>query len=294
MGLMHGQFVNPHNLHGKVVGTALRVGGLHQLLCDRLQIARSFLTSMEHADYGLGVEVFVDPIGGQEKDIARLQRLGLVVDLDLRIDAQRTAQVALTVADPHAVVGSQLLQRVAAQPVNARVAHMEYMGSGRFEDHGAERAHIATVLVVAVLAMLGLRMQPGVGCIQNPLGRGLDRPGVRGAVVVLQKTGNCVLAGHLADRAAADAVGQRQRNALCGELWLVRNVGAMKVLIDLLAPFLRTLPYRNFQSAGHGAADYGNARLGAVFRCVVYRVRPVNDSPPTRLPSTVGISFQIR
>ncbi|MDB5573922.1 MAG: hypothetical protein JWR79_1079, partial [Tardiphaga sp.] len=34
-------------------------------------------------------------------------------------------------------------------------------------------------------------------------------------------------------------------------------------------------------------------RFGPVLICVAYSVRPVNDSPPMRLPSTVGISFQM-
>ena len=36
------------------------------------------------------------------------------------------------------------------------------------------------------------------------------------------------------------------------------------------------------------------SRFGAVLRCVLYKVSPVNESPPTRLPSTVGISFQMK
>ena len=36
------------------------------------------------------------------------------------------------------------------------------------------------------------------------------------------------------------------------------------------------------------------ARFGAVRACVAYKVKPVKARPPTRLPSTVGISFQIK
>ena len=36
------------------------------------------------------------------------------------------------------------------------------------------------------------------------------------------------------------------------------------------------------------------SRFGAVFTCVEYRVRPVNANPPTMLPRTVGISFQMK
>ncbi len=45
------------------------------------------------------------------------------------------------------------------------------------------------------------------------------------------------------------------------------------------------------RAVGAGAAAL---RFGSVRTCVAYRVSPVKARPPTRLPSTVGISFQIR
>lgn len=40
--------------------------------------------------------------------------------------------------------------------------------------------------------------------------------------------------------------------------------------------------------------DQAALRFGAVRTCVEYSVRPTKARPPTRLPTTVGISFQIR
>jgi len=42
------------------------------------------------------------------------------------------------------------------------------------------------------------------------------------------------------------------------------------------------------------AGPYRMVRLAPVRTCVAYSVRPVKARPPTRLPSTVGISFQSR
>jgi hypothetical protein len=69
---------------------------------------------------------------------------------------------------------------------------------------------MAAVLVVAAVAALGLRMQPGVGGRQHPLRGASHRPGLGRGVVVVQEAAHRGGAGHLADRAAADAVGQRQ------------------------------------------------------------------------------------
>ena len=40
--------------------------------------------------------------------------------------------------------------------------------------------------------------------------------------------------------------------------------------------------------------NYFKSLFGPVLMCVEYRVKPVNARPPTRLPSTVGNSFQMK
>ena len=128
---------------------------------------------------------------------------------------------------------------------------MKDVGSGRLDDHGAQRADIALVLVIAVLAFLRLRIQPGVGGAQDTLGRSLDRPGVRGAVVVFQKTRHGVLAGNVTYRAAADAIGQRNRYTLGAELRPIRHIDAVEILVGFLAALVRILPDGYFQFTRH-------------------------------------------
>ncbi len=90
---------------------------------------------------------------------------------------------------------------------------MEQVRRGRLDDHRAERTYIALVLVVAVLTLPGLRMQPGIGGIEHLLGGLLDRPGLRGTVIIFEKTGHSGLAGHIAHLTATDAVRQDNCNA---------------------------------------------------------------------------------
>ena len=82
---------------------------------------------------------------------------------------------------------------------------------------------------------------------------------------------------------------------------------AVEILIKVLSALIGMLPNSDLQLIGHGALKpsasneaggfpngYTKSRLGAVLMCVVYKVRPVNARPPTRLPRTVGISFHTR
>ena len=113
------------------------------------------------------------------------------------------------------------------------------------DDHGAEGADIALVAVIGILALARLRVQPGIGRIQHAAGGGLHRPGFRRAVIVRQEALDRRLAGDLAHRAAADAVGEDGGNALQAEQRLVRNQDAVKILIDRLATLVGVLADRN-------------------------------------------------
>ena len=258
--------------------------------------------------------MLVDAVGREHEDIARLEPQHLVIDLDLRIYAERPAEIALLRGDDDAMVVGQLLQRVAGKTIDAAIADVKEMRGGRLDDHGGKRADVTAVLVIGILAA-GLRMQPGIGRLQHALRRGPHRPGFRGAVIVGQKALHRRFRGDPADIAAADAVGQHDGDALEAEQRLGGNQNAVKILIGLLATFVRILPNRYFQFAWHvhdqgaglnqasrgppksiagQAATRGATRFGAVLTCVAYSVRPVKARPPTRLPTTVGISFQIR
>src|SRR5688572_29855054 len=119
------------------------------------------------------------------------------------------------------------------------------------QDQRAERADVALVLFVAELAALRLRVQPGVGRAENALGRGLHGPGLRRAIVVLQEASDSRLAGDLTDVAAADAVGERDADALQARERLLGNARAMKVLVRRLAPLVGVLTERDFQVCRH-------------------------------------------
>ena len=145
----------------------------------------------------------------------------------------------------------ELLQRVAGQAVDSGVADMKDMRGRRFDDQRAQRTDIALVPVVGVLAPPGLGVQPGIGRGQHAMRRGFHRPGFRGAVIVGQEALDRRFAGDLADIAAADAVRQHDGDAFQAEQRLVRDQGAVKILIDLLPAFVGMLPDRYLQFARH-------------------------------------------
>ena len=265
--------------------------------------------------------MLVDAVGHQHEDVALLHLEHLVVDLDLRIHAERAAEIALLRGNDDAVVVGELFQRVAGKAVDAAVADVKDVRRGRLDDDGAQRADVAAVPVVGILAAR-LRMQPGIGRLQHALRRGAHRPGFRGAVIVGQKSLDRRFRGDPADLAGADAVGQHDGNALEAEQRLVRNQDAVEILIGFLAALIRKLPDRYFQLARHSRLSRQRAsplarrdpshpeikrqcartgredaaadalRDGPVLMWVAYSVSPVKARPPTRLPITVGISFQ--
>ena len=263
------------------------------------------------------VEVFIHAVGGQQEGVTGGERQRLVVDLQLRLETHRTAQAALAVGHAHAVVLRELFERRGEHAVDPGVAHVEEVRGVRLEHERAQRAHVAPVLVERMGALPCLRMQPRVGGGEHAFDGLLHRPRVGRAVVVVEQAAHCELAGHLAHVAAADAVGERDRDALRHALRAGGRGGAVEVLVDGLVALVRVLPDGNLQRCGHGlptgsrapasfrgpepcrddnrvSGDQASERFAPVFTCVAYSVRPVNVRPPTRLPSTVGISFQMR
>lgn len=102
--------------------------------------------------------------------------------------------------------------------VDTGVANVEQVRRSGLDHHGAEGADITTVPVVPELAATGLGMKPGIGGQDHPAGRLFYRPGIGGAVVILQETGDGSLAGFLTDIAGADAVRQGHGNPLGRQL----------------------------------------------------------------------------
>ena len=72
-----------------------------------------------------GADMLIDAVGRQHEDVAALDLEHPVVDFDLRIHAQRAAEIALLRRDDDPVIVGQLLERVAGDAVDARVADME-------------------------------------------------------------------------------------------------------------------------------------------------------------------------
>ena len=195
--------------------------------------------------------MLVDAVGDQHEGVALLDPGHQVVDFDLRIHPERAAEIALLRRNDDAMVVGQLFERVAGQAIDPAVADVKQMRRGRLEDDGAQRADVAAVPVVGILASSRLRVQPGIGRLQHALGRGPHRPGFRGAVIVGQKSLDRGLGGDPADIAARDAVRQHDGDALQAQQRLVRNQDAVKILIGLLATFVRILPDRYFQFTRH-------------------------------------------
>ena len=78
----------------------------------------------------------------------------------------------------------QWLQRIAGELIDTAIANVKQVRSGGFNHHSAEGTHIATIQVIAELALPGLGIKPCIGGLQYPLGGGFNRPGGGGGVVV--------------------------------------------------------------------------------------------------------------
>lgn len=200
--------------------------------------------------------------------------------------------------------------------ISARMVDTPFPERGRVPfDEGPPR--LARELGARVAQIVGVRR------LEHPLGGGLHGPRIRGAVVVFQEARDRRLARDLADVAAADVVSQGEGDALEARERLVGDARAVRVLMVRLAPPVGILADGYSRARGHRwteprpgcspprvfhqvlfrpSAALGSGRLGsgmasllregAVRTCVLYSVAPVNVSPPTRLPRTVGISFQ--
>ncbi len=231
-GLAVRQFVDPDDLDGEVVRAAPIVGFLDDRPCGAVQVLRMIV---DRGGNRPGADMVADAISHLDEDVAFFEMDHPVVDLDLGIHAQRPAEVSLFRRYDDPMIVGELLEGVAGQAIEAGIADMEDVSGCRLHDHHAQRADIALVPVVGVLASAGLRMEPGIGGIDDALRRGLYRPCIRCAVVVRQEALDGRLARHPADAAAADSVRQRHGDALRAERRLFGDHGAVKVLIGLLA-----------------------------------------------------------
>ena len=86
------QFIDPHDLHGEIVGAAVPMGLLDDHTGGRVQIAGAVPDRVHHK---ARPDMGVDAIGRQHEHIPLLDLEHAVVDLDLRIDSECAAQIAL-------------------------------------------------------------------------------------------------------------------------------------------------------------------------------------------------------
>ena len=111
-----GQLIDADDLDGEIVLAA----GVKCLVDDRLrgrvEIGGAVVDRLGDP---AGVEMLIDAVGREHEDVALLDPEHLVVDLDLRIHAERAAEIALLRGDHDAVVVGELLQRVAGEAIDA-------------------------------------------------------------------------------------------------------------------------------------------------------------------------------
>ena len=107
VGLRTGQLVDPHDLQGQVVAAALLVGFFDDAFGRAVEIAGAGING---GDDEVGVDMFIDAIGGEQENIALFYLNGLVIDIELAVDAQSAGEMALRRGDPDPVIFGQLLE----------------------------------------------------------------------------------------------------------------------------------------------------------------------------------------
>ena len=165
-GLLAGQAVGPDDLDRQVVITPLverraddRRGGLVQIIGVR----------MDSLDDEFLIGIFINSIGRKNQNVAWLQGHGAIFDLKKILHAQGAGQVALVFRYPQAVILGELFQAVSGYLIHTRIPHVEYVRRIGLDHQRGERAHVATVGGIAVGAVAGLQVQPGIGRLQHPL-----------------------------------------------------------------------------------------------------------------------------
>ena len=112
---------------------------------------------------------------------------------------------------------------------------MEEMCRGRFQDNNAQGADHA---LGRLITDLPLAIQPGIGGGEDLLPGLFDRPGIRCAEIIAEKTGDTALAGLFASIAAAHAIGNGGNDAFVGQLWSVRDDSTDKVFVVVFYAFI--------------------------------------------------------
>jgi hypothetical protein len=99
-------------------------------------------------------------VGHEQQSAADADGDVVVVELDVAAGPERSSEAALTVGPRHTVILGELLEAALGELVHPRVADVEHVRGAAFEHHGAERADVAAVSVVAIRATQRLRVEP--------------------------------------------------------------------------------------------------------------------------------------
>jgi len=89
--------------------------------------------------------VLVHAVGGEDEDVAHLDRNGDAVELDLRAHPQGPAEIVLVVRDDDPVIFRDLFEGATGEPADPRVAGVEDVGGAGAQHQGAQRRHAAPV-----------------------------------------------------------------------------------------------------------------------------------------------------
>ena len=258
-----GQRVDAQDLQGGVVVAAGGARLLDQLRSGGVEVVGMLRQRLIDP---VCRELAVGAVGGQQVHLAGRGFPAAVVDVDVGGGAERARQVAFAGRERDPVILAQLFQRLRVEPEDARIADMEEVQLAPLEDQRAEGADVAPVLVETAVAGLGLAVQPGVGRGEDAVGRAAHGPRFGSRKIVVEKGPHRHRAGLLADPAAADAVGQRQGNALAGQQPAARHESAVEILVLRMRTGQRVLADADLQAGGAHRRHSAQAtlRFGAV------------------------------
>ena len=124
------KFVYRDDLHRQVVFTPSPKSFFHDSVRRAIEILAFVQNCIGHERR---VDVLVHPIGCKQERVTFFGIHCSIIDLDLRIGADRAAEITLPFTHPDAVIVRQLLERISLNPLIACVTDMENMRRARLD-----------------------------------------------------------------------------------------------------------------------------------------------------------------
>ena len=118
-GALLGKAIDANNESREVVRAAAFESFARDQSRGGIQIRAMIVDGVDHE---ARVRELVHAIGGEHEDVTLLQPQRLVVDVEVRVNAERAAEVTLLAGHPDAVVVGELLEQPVTQAVDA--AHL--------------------------------------------------------------------------------------------------------------------------------------------------------------------------